>query len=133
MIRHLLFVGTIGEGVFKSDDHGESFRRACDGMSFVECQVRALAVDPSAPGTLYLGNEEGVWVSRDGADNWHCLLPLQSMAVWSLAVRGPLLLAGTCPSRLFRSGDGGKSWQEAQARILPGCPRIRHTRITSLA
>ena len=40
---HRLYVGTIGEGIFRSVDSGESFRRACDGM-FVECDVRALAV-----------------------------------------------------------------------------------------
>src|SRR5437763_16704566 len=86
MIRHSLFVATIGEGVFASADHGESFRRACDGMPFVECYVRALAVDPADPATLYLGNVTGVWVSRDGAKSWIPLLLLDGHAVWSLEV-----------------------------------------------
>ena len=133
MIPHSLFVGTIGEGVFKSADHGESFRRACDGMDFVECHVRALAVDPAGPATLYLGNEAGVWVSRDGAESWSCLLPLQGAAVWALHLHGKRLLAGACPSRLFRSGDGGATWQVAEASVNRDCPRIRHTRVTCFA
>jgi photosystem II stability/assembly factor-like uncharacterized protein len=130
MTRHALFVATVGEGVFKSDDHGESFRRACDGMAFVECYVRALVVDPADPATLYLGNECGVWVSRDRAENWSCLLPLDGASVWSLHVRGRRIVAGTCPSRLFLSDDGGSTWSEANATMVRDCPRIRHTRVT---
>ena len=59
---HRLFIGTIGEGVFRSLDGGETFRRACDGM-FVECHVRALAVHPRQPHTLYLGSEQGLFRS----------------------------------------------------------------------
>jgi hypothetical protein len=32
MIPHRLHIGTIGEGVFRSLDGGETFRRACEGM-----------------------------------------------------------------------------------------------------
>jgi len=39
---------------------------------------------------------------------------------------------GTCPSRLFRSEDGGKTWTEPPARMLGECPRIMHTRVTCL-
>ena len=39
MGTHRIYVGTIGEGVFRSLDGGGSFFRACDGM-FVECHVR---------------------------------------------------------------------------------------------
>src|SRR5260370_9513383 len=115
MIRHALYVAAIGEGVFASDDHGETFRRACDGMPFVECYVRALAVDPAEPATLFLGNETGVWVSRDAAENWTCALPLDNRSVWSLRVQGKRVIAGTCPSRLYRSSDGGATWAEAAA------------------
>ncbi len=69
MIAHRLYVGTIGEGLFRSLDGGASFRRACEGM-FVECHVRALAVHPQQPATLYLGSELGLFVSTDGAESW---------------------------------------------------------------
>lgn len=46
MRQHRLYVGTIGEGIFRSLDAGASFQRACNGM-FVECHVRALAWTPS--------------------------------------------------------------------------------------
>ncbi|HTU91455.1 MAG TPA: hypothetical protein VMF69_15340, partial [Gemmataceae bacterium] len=84
MIAHRLYVGTIGEGLFRSLDGGDSFRRACEGM-FVECHVRALAVHPQRPATLYLGSELGLFVSTDGAENWAKLpAPLDGLQVWSL-------------------------------------------------
>lgn len=132
MIAHRLYVGCIGEGVFRSLDHGETFRRAADGM-FVECDVRALVVDPLRPEVLYLGSEEGVFVSRDGADNWSRLpAPVQGRRVWSLQVQGCRLLAGTSPAGIVRSEDGGTTWTQTQTSMQPDCPRIRHTRVTSI-
>jgi len=136
MSAHRVYVGTIGEGVFRSLDSGETFRRAADGM-FVECHVRALVVDPSDPRTLYLGSEHGLFVSRDGADNWQRIdSPLNGMQIWSILLqpsRPEVLVVGTCPSRLFRSDDGGRTWSEPAADMQRECPRIMHTRVTCLA
>jgi photosystem II stability/assembly factor-like uncharacterized protein len=135
-LPHRLYVGTIGEGVFRSLDGGETFRRTCEGM-FVECHVRALAVHPREPNTLYLGSEKGVFVSTDAAENWTRLpAPVDGLQVWSLhvsALRPGLILAGTCPSAIFRSEDDGKTWAEGRTDMLHDCPRLLHTRVTCLA
>jgi photosystem II stability/assembly factor-like uncharacterized protein len=132
---HRLYVGTIGEGIFRSLDGGQVFRRACEGM-FVECDVRALAVHPADPRTVYMGSELGVFVTTDGADSWMRLAaPVQGRQVWSLWVdprRPELILAGTCPSGILRSDDGGRSWAEASTRMRRECPRIVHTRVTTI-
>jgi photosystem II stability/assembly factor-like uncharacterized protein len=133
MRAHHLYVGTIGEGVFRSSDGGWNFRRACEGGMFVECDVRALVVDPADSATLYLGSEEGVWVSHDRAEGWSCALPLNGSAVWCLHVSGPRILAGVCPAGIYRSDDGGHTWSEAATTMTRECPRIKHTRVTSLA
>jgi photosystem II stability/assembly factor-like uncharacterized protein len=132
---HRLYVGTIGEGLFRSTDGGATFRRACDGM-FVECHVRALTVHPHHPGTIYLGSEIGLFRSTDGADTWSRVeSPLNGLQVWSILVlphRPEVILVGTCPSRLFRSENAGRTWSEAAVRISQDCPRIMHTRVTTL-
>jgi photosystem II stability/assembly factor-like uncharacterized protein len=134
-MTHSLYVGTIGEGLFRSLDGGETFARACEGM-FVECHVRALAVHPRQPATLYLGSELGVFVSTDGASSWTRLpAPVDGMEVWSLWLapqRPDVILAGTRPSHLFRSEDGGRTWKEADARLTRDMPRLIHTRVTSI-
>jgi photosystem II stability/assembly factor-like uncharacterized protein len=133
---HRLYVGTIGEGLYRSTDGGATFVRACDGM-FVECHVRALAVHPRQPHTLYLGTEQGLFRSTDGADNWARVeSPLNGLQIWSVLLLPSdpnVIVAGTCPSRLFRSTDGGRTWAEAEATMEQHCPRIMHTRVTALA
>jgi photosystem II stability/assembly factor-like uncharacterized protein len=128
-------VGTIGEGLWRSLDGGETFTRACDGM-FVECHVRALAVHPRDDQILFVGTEQGLYRSDDGADNWRRIESrLNGLQIWSILVlppSGDVILVGTCPSRLFRSGDGGRTWSEPAVRMNQDCPRIIHTRLTSL-
>src|SRR5437899_5846836 len=123
---HRLYVGTIGQGVFRSTDNGESFARAMDGM-FVECHVRALAVHPRDPRVLYLGSEQGLFSSRDGADHWSRIdSPLDGKQIWSILVSPSdpnVIVVGTCPSRLFRSVDGGRNWTEPEVRMMQECPR----------
>jgi photosystem II stability/assembly factor-like uncharacterized protein len=132
---HHLYVGTVGEGLFRSTDGGETFIRACEGM-FVECHVRALAVHPRQPRTLYLGSEQGLFRSTDGADTWQRVeSPLDGLQIWSVLLlpdAPEVVLVGTCPSRLFRSEDGGRTWTEPAARLVRECPRLIYTRVTTL-
>src|SRR5437660_10531907 len=122
---HRLYVGTIGEGLWRSLDAGATFARTCDGM-FVECHVRAIAVDPRDPRILYLGTEQGLFRSDDGADRWSRVQsPLDGLQIWSILISPAapdVILVGTCPSRVFRSGDGGRSWSEADVRMRQECP-----------
>jgi photosystem II stability/assembly factor-like uncharacterized protein len=132
---HRLYVGTIGEGLWRSLDGGETFTRTCDGM-FVECHVRALAVHPRDQRVLFLGSEQGLFRSDDGAESWTPVgAPLDGLQVWSILLMPTapeVILVGTCPARLFRSGDGGRTWTEADIHMRQDCPRIIHTRVTAL-
>jgi photosystem II stability/assembly factor-like uncharacterized protein len=134
-VTHRLYVGTIGEGLFRSSDGGDTFRRACEG-TFVECHVRALVVHPHQTATLYMGTELGLFCSREGADRWERVeSPVNGRQVWSVLLlpHDPdTILVGTCPSHVFRSGDGGRTWSEGQATMLQECPRIMQTRVTTL-
>ncbi len=133
---HRLYVGTIGEGLWRSLDGGITFERTCDGM-FVECHVRALAVHPRHPRVLLLGSEHGLFRSDNGADSWSRVeSPANGLQVWSIlpAPRDSgLLLVGTCPSRLFRSENDGRTWSEPPVVLRQECPRILWTRVTTLA
>jgi hypothetical protein len=96
-----------------------------------DCQC--LAADLHSAQRVYCGTfEEGLWHSEDAGTTWQPVaeaLPhasVMSVAVSPLEETGGqgLLWAGTEPTALFRSADGGESWYECSAlRELPS----RHT------
>jgi photosystem II stability/assembly factor-like uncharacterized protein len=57
---------------------------------------------------------------------------LQVWSLWIVPQRPDVLLVGTCPSHLFRSEDGGRTWNEASARLERECPRLFWTRVTCI-
>jgi photosystem II stability/assembly factor-like uncharacterized protein len=87
--------------------------------------AQCLAVDPADPDTAYAGlREGGVRRTRDGGRSWvDCELP--EPAVFSLAVSAAdrAVYAGTEPSRLFHSVEGGDGWRALDALLeLPSRP-----------
>jgi len=120
----MLYIGTVGQSVWRSCDDGRTFARVSRGVPS-ECDVRALLVDPRDGHLLHLGTETGLFVSRDGADNWERVSgPLEGRQIWCLTRdprRPDVLFAGTCPAGLFRSEDGGATWRELDAGMPERC------------
>jgi photosystem II stability/assembly factor-like uncharacterized protein len=100
--------------------------------SLLNKQCHCLAVDPHRPQRVYCGTfDAGLWVSDDAGLSWQPVArALPHDAVTAVAV-SPLeensglgiLWAGTEPSALFRSDDGGRTWQEKTAlQAIPSKP-----------
>jgi hypothetical protein len=87
--------------------------------------AQCLALDPADPDTLYIGLAGGgVRKTSDGARTWTGggLAEQQIFSVAVSAVDGAVY-AGTEPSALYRSDDGGESWRELEALLeLPSQP-----------
>jgi len=87
--------------------------------------AQCLAVDPADGDTAYAGlREGGVRRTADAGRSWHDC-PLPEPGVFSLAVGAAdgAVYAGTEPSQLFRSDDGGVSWRELAGLLeLPSRP-----------
>ena len=87
--------------------------------------AQCLAVDPADADTVYVGlRQGGVRRTTDAVRSWiDCAVP--EPGVFSLAVSAAdgAVYAGTEPSRLFRSDDGGESWRELAGLLeLPSQP-----------
>lgn len=128
-----VYVGTIGQGIWRSPDSGDSWDRLSGGL-YMESDIRAIAVHPQAPHIMYAGTEEGCYKTEDGGDHWHHLpSAMDQTPIWALAIhpeRPETIFAGTRPSALYRSNDAGKTWEKLDARIETDCPPIMHTRVT---
>jgi photosystem II stability/assembly factor-like uncharacterized protein len=121
-----IYAGT-AVGVFKSDDGGVSWRSVSLGLPGF--RVQTIAIDPTTPSTLYAGtltpdgvDSVGIFKSTDGAASWTAineglidpLTGVSPLDVWSLAIdpKNPgTILAGSRFSEIFKSVDGGLTWQ----------------------
>ena len=111
-----------GDGIARLEESGDAWTVE---LSLLGSGAQCLAVDPNDPDIVYAGlREGGVRRTRDAGRTWvDCALP--EPAVFSLAVSSAdgVVYAGTEPSRVFRSVDGGESWQPLDALLeLPSRP-----------
>jgi hypothetical protein len=94
--------------------------------------TQCVAVDPLRPEHVYCGTfGQGLWRSRDAGSTWEQVGPgIGSNEVMAVAVSllerlngEGVVWAGTEPSALYRSEDGGRSWVERPGlKYLPSAP-----------
>ena len=105
--------------LLKSDDRGYTWTL----MDFSGDWFYHLGSDPHHPGALFAATDEGVLKSRDAGDSWTHLYSgppgyyghYNDLLIHSLQPDLLFLSAGhcSCNTYLFRSRDGGTSWQSS--------------------
>jgi len=121
------YVGTRDAGVFKTTDGGASWQPARMGLTITA--IRTLRIDPTNSSTLWAGTDfDGVWKSIDAGATWAPTgtgLPA-SMVVFNIAIdpgHAGTLYAGLAGGvafsigAVFKSVDGGATWQQKDAGI----------------
>ena len=112
-----LYVATVGDGLFRSDDLGSSWTKE-PGLA-ASARLYSLC---AASGELLVGGEGRIF--RYGERAWTELaLPAPDTQVWSLAAMDGVILAGTRPLGLFRSDDGGRRWESLSFALPSGEPQ----------
>ena len=142
--RDLVYAGASPIAMYRSEDRGESWKKLPDPgmpdravMPFA-CRVMRLAQHPSQPGTMYAALEvNGVMKTTDGGESWTDVstdlirlaqLPhLKSKIVSNTYNEGMLdghaiAISPADPDAvifaarmgLFRTADGGKTWQDME-------------------
>ncbi|MDX1663032.1 MAG: sialidase family protein, partial [Candidatus Promineifilaceae bacterium] len=120
-------------GVYRSDDGGESWRTASEGLTITH--VRWLAYHPQQSSFALAGTEPAaIFVSRDGAESWrecpevtemreeyNWYLPYSPRAgcIRGFAIHGSRAYAAAEDGAVLRSDDGGSSWRLAPGSVGP--------------
>jgi photosystem II stability/assembly factor-like uncharacterized protein len=87
--------------------------------------AQCLAVDPGNADVAYVGlHEGGVRKTSDAGESWvDCRLPAPDVFSVAVSPADGAVYAGTEPSALYRSDDGGQSWRELAGLLdLPSRP-----------
>ena len=108
-------------GLYKTTDGGGSWKKI--GQRLPDHMLSDLVLDPTAANVLYLASREGIHKSIDAGQTWKAMnAGLSNLNIRALAI-SPLdsktLYTGTNGSGLFRSRDGGESWEAVPLVVNP--------------
>lgn len=128
-----LLAGLTGRGVWRSDDGGATWSAFSDGGIRPNDTVLVLLTTTGADPTLYALTTDGI---HQRTDKWiHTMdgLPAPGDVVYNDLALDPtqpaVLYTATNPRGLFRSDDGGHSWQPANGNLpVMGPGDIRNVR-----
>jgi len=103
----VLYAAVAGEGLYRSDDGGESFAQVSNGVGPA---VYGLTV--TASGRLFAAEQRGVFASDDDGRTWRVVLEEEVVGVAARPGESDTILA--TGSGIFRSTDGGATWDKVQ-------------------
>jgi len=112
-------------------DGGTTWNTASSGLPGLPARLSSLAIDPQNPTTLYAGTSVGLFKSVDGGTSWmESGLAMANSGYTSLeflavSPKNPSVVYAAQPShnldsdsRLFRSMDGGRTWNALSASFM---------------
>ncbi len=112
--------GTMG-GVFRQAAGDGGWQRLSNGLA-EGAEVHAITVHPEHPETVYLGTTKGAYRSTNRGDRWERLNLPGDADIWSICIhpKNPrVIYAGATPPAVYRSDDGGDTWQKTAEPGLP--------------
>jgi photosystem II stability/assembly factor-like uncharacterized protein len=95
--------------VFKSIDGGENW----EPTGLVNTNVRALAIDPGVPTTIYAATDyDGIFRSANAGESWNAINTGSASNLSALVIdpRTPTTLYAGSDDGVLRSTDGGSHW-----------------------
>src|SRR4030043_497596 len=116
----VVYAGSFGSGVFKSEDGGDSWHAVNQGLT--NLYIYSLAIDPTLPSTLYAGTYHSqVYKSQDGGNSWTWSgSGIQDQAVvYSLAV-DPETSSNVYASTRGISNNGFEPWNGVEYKSSEG-------------
>jgi photosystem II stability/assembly factor-like uncharacterized protein len=110
-----IYAGIYNQGVLKSTDNGVSWSPINNGL--VDKKILTLVINPTNANILYAGTESGLYQSNNQGNIWEFVSDtFKDERVNCIAIdpfSPTTLFAGTTSQGLFKSMDGGKTWQSS--------------------
>lgn len=119
----IVYLGTLGSGMFKSEDGGETWKQLFSGSI-----VHRVVIDPSSDATIYIAvtvRKRGkIFKTTDNGTNWEEIYSeaRSGFDILSLNIdpkNSSRLFAGDSQGVIFRSFDFGKRWRVVNKEKSP--------------
>lgn len=113
----LLLAGTL-EGVFRSQDAGESWKLISPPNHADIKNIESLAIDPRDPNVIYAGTWHLPWKTADGGSSWHPIHKgmIDDSDVFSIIVdpNQPGVVYASACSGIYKSESAGELFRKMQ-------------------
>jgi photosystem II stability/assembly factor-like uncharacterized protein len=113
-----VIVASAIDGVFRSDDGGDSWRRISPAGHAELRNVESVAIDPTDPDVVYVGTWHLPWKTMDGGRTWRSthegMIDDSDVFVMMLDHRTPRTVYATACTGIYRSVDAGARWVKAK-------------------
>jgi photosystem II stability/assembly factor-like uncharacterized protein len=107
-----IYAGTLGGGVFRSEDAGNTWIPLNEGLQ--DLNVTSLAISPINDDVVYAGTYKGLYRSPNGGISWSRLeagLPSEIISSIGLSPVAPdTVYTSLVPNGIYKSLDAGRSW-----------------------
>jgi photosystem II stability/assembly factor-like uncharacterized protein len=117
----LVYVG--GNGLYRSQDGGESFASLTSSLPF--SQIEAVAIHPTNPLTAYVSTEAGIFKTNDGGNNWLWWSEPPSYQIRNLLINyhNPevLYISSRNCAGIYISTDEGRHWHPINTGLSSLC------------
>ena len=109
------------KGLYKTTDGGDSWKRIAESLP--DQFLSDLVLDSARPDVLYVASREGIHKSLDGGTTWQAMntgLTNLNIRALTISTQNPqVLYLGTNRDGLFRSQNGGQSWEPIPLTPIP--------------
>ncbi len=106
------------DGVFRSDDAGETWRQVSPPHHGEIKNIESLALDPRTPDIVYAGTWHLPWKTSDGGQNWHSIKQgmIDDSDVFSIIIdpRNPSVVYTSACSGIYKSENAGELFHKIQ-------------------
>jgi photosystem II stability/assembly factor-like uncharacterized protein len=112
--HNVIYAANLANELYKSIDGGQSWQEISQGR--LQANIRAFAIHPLGPDTMYAAASGGLYKSIDAGNNWQLLyLPQGIHNMYRAIVINPafpnIIIAGGAANE-WKSTDSGQSWEE---------------------
>jgi len=107
----ILFLSTLGDGIYKSQDAGESWFKVNQGLENFKIELLAIS-DVSPDLILAAAKETEIYKSNNGGKNWHPVFETKApITTLAFAADQAYIAAGDQQGNIYLSQDEGEIWQ----------------------
>ena len=112
--NQIVYLGTISNGIYRSDNGGGSWQHL--DLGIMENTQRVIAIHPFAPETLYAATARGLFKSSNGGVDWEFIIlpiiPQNELTALLIHPLDPSLVITGGPTCEWISTDSGQSWTQ---------------------